>query len=246
MTREEAIKCLKWLTECTDDYSITDEDIQAIDMAIKSLNDELNCECCMWREKAEALEQTKPKSSICTRCENKDFCKETLRIYGLPNMRVEECKEYREKPIPTSLLNSEPSIIACDKIDELDMLERMYNEQTEPSDLISRAEVHKVLSLLATEGGKDAKLLFSDAHESIDNLPSVSAEREGEWIETAEQYYVAINEKGGGVDENTPYFLDEDIACSECFAIFNVFDNETDRFNYCPNCGARMGEVKGK
>lgn len=44
------------------------------------------------------------------------------------------------------------------------------------SDLISRAEVHKTLSLLATEGGTDAKMLLSDAHEFIDALPSADAE----------------------------------------------------------------------
>ena len=41
-------------------------------------------------------------------------------------------------------------------------------------DLINKAEVHKVLSLLSTEGGKDAKALFMDAHEWVDGLPSVS------------------------------------------------------------------------
>ncbi|MBR3277738.1 MAG: hypothetical protein IKG01_02355 [Lachnospiraceae bacterium] len=43
------------------------------------------------------------------------------------------------------------------------------------SDNISRAEVHKILSLLATEGGTDAKMLLSDAHEFIDSLPSADA-----------------------------------------------------------------------
>ena len=45
-------------------------------------------------------------------------------------------------------------------------------EKIEVSDLISKSEVHKILSLLATEGGKDAKLLLSDAHEMIDGLPT--------------------------------------------------------------------------
>ena len=157
-----------------------------------------------------AEQQTEPKSSICTRCENKDFCKETLRIYGLPNMRVEECKEYREKPIPTSLLNSEPTV--------------SHEEAwAEPSDLISRAEVHKVLSLLATEGGKDAKLLFSDAHESVDNLPSVSAECVGEWI-------FKTNIICGNGREGAGY------VCSVCGVDFFHVDG----MKYCPNCGAKM------
>jgi len=63
----------------------------------------------------------------------------------------------------------------------------------------------------------------------------------GYWIEDAETYYKAINEKGGGVNENTPYFTD-DIACSECLAKFSVIDNETQRFKCCPNCGAKMVE----
>ena len=61
----------------------------------------------------------------------------------------------------------------------------------------------------------------------------------GHWIENAQEYYEMINEKGGGVDENTPYFID-DIACSECLAKFSVIDNETERFDFCPNCGADM------
>ena len=51
------------------------------------------------------------------------------------------------------------------------------------SDSISRAEVHKILSLLATEGGTDAKMLLSDAHEFIDSLPS----DEAEWIPVNER-----------------------------------------------------------
>lgn len=61
----------------------------------------------------------------------------------------------------------------------------------------------------------------------------------GKWIEDAETYYKAVNEKGGGVNENTKIFTD-DIACSECLALFSVIDNETEHFNYCPNCGADM------
>lgn len=63
--------------------------------------------------------------------------------------------------------------------------------------------------------------------------------KKGRWIEDAESFYKAVNEKGGGVDENTPYFTD-DIACSECLAKFGVIDNETERFDFCPNCGANM------
>ena len=63
----------------------------------------------------------------------------------------------------------------------------------------------------------------------------------GHWIETAEEYYKAVNEYGGGVNEDTPYFT-EDIACSECLSMFSVIDNETERFDCCPHCGAKNVE----
>ena len=72
----------------------------------------------------------------------------------------------------------------------------------------------------------------------IRRLPSAEP-KTGEWIEDAETFYKAVNEYGGGVDENTPYFTD-DIACSKCLAKFSVIDNETERFDFCPNCGANM------
>ena len=67
----------------------------------------------------------------------------------------------------------------------------------------------------------------------------LSQPKTGRWIEDAETFYKAINEHGGGVDENTPYFTD-DIACPKCLAKFSVIDNETERFDFCPHCGADM------
>lgn len=40
-----------------------------------------------------------------------------------------------------------------------------------------------------------------------------------------------------------PY--DDEIMCSVCGANFNIIDNCTEKFDYCPNCGAKMdGERK--
>lgn len=79
-----------------------------------------------------------------------------------------------------------------------------------------------------------------DVIELLKELPTAEPERKtGHWIEDAESYYRAVNDKGGGVNEDTPYFTD-DIACSECLAMFSVIDNCTEAFNYCPNCGAKM------
>ena len=88
---------------------------------------------------------------------------------------------------------------------------------------------------------KDGKLFKYKANGgTVRTYQIVSADRPtGHWIENAQEYYEMINEKGGGVDENTPYFID-DIACSECLAKFSVIDNETERFDFCPNCGCAM------
>ena len=143
---------------------------------------------------------TKPKSSICTRCENKEFCKETLRIYGLPNMRVEECKEYKEKPIPTSLLNSEqtvsheeawaePSDLAkpCENIAKdckTDLISKAEptnalkeTETKEHDDLISRADTLAKIKEYCIDGDSEVQKWFDTMgiEEVINTMPSVSA-----------------------------------------------------------------------
>ena len=86
-------------------------------------------------------------------------------------------------------------------------------------------------------------LMLLNAEQLIHLLPSVEPERKkGKWIEKAEDYYKAINEYGGGVDEITDYFTD-DIACPKCLSKFSTIDNETERFDFCPACGADMREV---
>lgn len=92
--------------------------------------------------------------------------------------------------------------------------------------------------------GINMDIYTREVKECLEALPPVTPQQKmGHWIETAEEYYKAINEKGGGVNENTPYFTD-DIACSECLAKFSVIDNETERFKCCPTCGAKMQEVE--
>ena len=83
---------------------------------------------------------------------------------------------------------------------------------------------------------RNCRRFFDEEIRAIhDGMP----QRTGHWIETAEEYYKAVNEYGGGVNEDTPYFVD-DIACSECLSMFSVIDNETERFDCCPHCGANM------
>lgn len=121
-------------------------------------------------------------------------------------------------PIPThkKATIAEP----CDDcIKREDALMALTGEWTEPTDEI----IHRFVK-------------------RIKNLPPVTpAEKVGHWIETAEEYYKAVNEYGGGVNKNTPYFVD-DIACSKCLTMFSTIDNETERFEFCPNCGAKVAE----
>lgn len=35
-------------------------------------------------------------------------------------------------------------------------------------------------------------------------------------------------------------YHDEHIVCSACHSVWNIIDNDTERFDYCPNCGAKM------
>ena len=37
-------------------------------------------------------------------------------------------------------------------------------------------------------------------------------------------------------------YHDEHIVCSACRSVWNIIDNDTERFDYCPACGAKMDE----
>ena len=50
----------------------------------------------------------------------------------------------------------------------------------------------------------------------------------GEWIE----YPECLQYDGA--------YCDDDIVCSACGSVWNIVDNCTEYFDYCPQCGARM------
>ena len=35
-------------------------------------------------------------------------------------------------------------------------------------------------------------------------------------------------------------YCDEHIVCSSCKSVWNIIDNDADRFDFCPSCGAKM------
>ena len=98
----------------------------------------------------------------------------------------------------------------------------MYEALTEPSDLISRAEAIKALS----EFYEYSIRMVDEITDLLNSIPSVSAERVGEWI--------AQKHKGEYVEFDV-------YVCSECGIFGGIQANE---WNYCPNCGARMENKK--
>lgn len=83
-------------------------------------------------------------------------------------------------------------------------------------------------------------LLYAVGTGNIMAAKTIDPVKHGKWIEDAKTYYEQFD-KRGMLDENTPYLVD-DIACSVCLAKYSVIDNETERFEYCPECGAKMNK----
>ncbi len=38
----------------------------------------------------------------------------------------------------------------------------------------------------------------------------------------------------------TGAYSEHHIVCSECHDVWNIMDNDTENFNFCPHCGAEM------
>jgi len=75
-----------------------------------------------------------------------------------------------------------------------------------------------------------------DAINAVEDVNAVDAVpvRHGRWINYPEclRYESA--------------YCEEDIVCSECHSVWNIIDNDADRFDYCPACGAKMdGDTNG-
>ena len=66
--------------------------------------------------------------------------------------------------------------------------------------------------------------IYQAMSSAFKHAPKVDAEpvRHGKWGEGSEDY------------------SDDFIVCSVCGEAFNVMDNDTYRFDYCPHCGTRM------
>lgn len=54
--------------------------------------------------------------------------------------------------------------------------------------------------------------------------------KQGRWITSPESYGYA------------GAYSSDHIVCSECKHVWDILDNDTETFNYCPNCGVKMDE----
>lgn len=69
----------------------------------------------------------------------------------------------------------------------------------------------------------DGDWLWAKLNDALDNAPTVEERKTGEWIEKPKEEYQTFDE----------------CVCSNC-GVVEYFNNGWKRFNYCPNCGARM------
>lgn len=100
------------------------------------------------------------------------------------------------------------------------------------SDLIRREDAIKILSqraeILRGEYG-DLGGACSGALKIIKSLPSAETERKkGQWIEYPDCL------------EYEDAYSDDHIVCSVCGHVYNICDNCTEEFDFCPHCGADM------
>ena len=107
-----------------------------------------------------------------------------------------------------------------------DKLIATLNKVRRASDRWSReAERQRIKEL---ERAEWINRVFDDAVNKIIKTPIIAPLKHGRWIEYPDVLQF-------------PDVLDESyIGCSQCKNVFSVIDNCTERFNYCPNCGAKM------
>lgn len=72
---------------------------------------------------------------------------------------------------------------------------------------------------------------MAEAKDVLSMLPAVDAVPvvHGRWIE----YPLCLGYVGA--------YSEDHIVCSNCKSVWSIIDNDTERFKYCPHCGAKNG-----
>ena len=102
-------------------------------------------------------------------------------------------------------------------------------------DLISRAAAIEAMRECWRRVNQFAKPFeanrIMDCIKAVKELPAVDAApvKRGRWIE----YPLCLGYVGA--------YSDDHIVCSNCKSVWSIIDNDTERFDYCPHCGAQMG-----
>lgn len=99
-------------------------------------------------------------------------------------------------------------------------------------DLISRAAMLEALGHFNDYVNGDPHFLngIETATEIAENLPAVEAAPvvHARWIE----YPLCLGYVGA--------YSEDHIVCSNCKSVWSIIDNDTERFDYCPACGAKL------
>ena len=84
----------------------------------------------------------------------------------------------------------------------------------------------------------DAEALISDIERTIEESGCVNHEGEiMDCVRCASEVDAVPVVRGEWIEH------EDEMECPQCGYFWNYCDNDTERFNYCPNCGAKM-EVK--
>lgn len=239
MTREEAIKLL-----CVEKSTIIEVDgnkgaekmLQAYDMAIEALK-EKNRSDSLVRDDAENCKESESKLDLISRQDAIRWVKTECNPYGKPTIDFESGKRVMEHL--EQMPSTEP------KTDEENELKFYYVESIDDYwigrrlDNFYYADWHEGLGFVWSK----SRYLQWGEHIVDENTlwkehtyPSEPIEIPfTEWIKGFVKKYFAEPKTGEWIQKD----MYADRFCSKCN--YAVWDSEAEEYNFCPNCGARMG-----
>ena len=123
------------------------------------------------------------------------------------------------------------SILSQKKIDP----RSIYGEEYEKA--LAERSKEKQIEEMALELCRPRNIVKMIHHRTCDNCDTSSCDIYELCVDLYNAGYRKQSE-GEWEQQLRPY--EDEIVCSVCGANFNVIDNCTEKFNHCPNCGARM------